>query len=53
MCRKRSDWARMAATTSGWQWPVATTAIPAAKSRYRLPSTSWTTAPRAVSTTSG
>src|SRR5579875_3555351 len=34
----------MADTTCGWQWPVATTAMPAAKSRKVLPSTSSTIA---------
>src|ERR1017187_3568252 len=43
----------MASTTRGWQCPVATTAIPALKSRKRLPSTSWTMAPAALSTTIG
>src|SRR6266481_4483081 len=43
----------MAATTSGWQWPVETTAIPAEKSRNSLPSTSSTTTPRPLFTTSG
>src|ERR1700704_4954656 len=28
----------MAETTLGWQWPVDTTAMPAVKSRYSLPS---------------
>src|ERR1017187_8150753 len=36
---------RMASTTRGWQWPVATTAMPALKSRKRFPSTSSTMAP--------
>src|SRR5713226_1771185 len=35
----------MAATTFGWQCPVEHTAIPAAKSRKALPSTSSTIAP--------
>ena len=35
----------IAATTSGWQWPVAQTAMPAAKSRNVLPSTSSIMAP--------
>src|SRR5579884_1504223 len=38
----------MARTTSGWQWPVDTTAIPALKSRKVLPSTSSTASPRRV-----
>ena len=37
----------------GWQWPVATTAIPAAKSRNVLPSTSSTIAPLPDFATSG
>jgi len=36
----------MAATTSGWQWPVEVTAMPAEKSRNSLPSTSSTITPR-------
>src|SRR5450759_2664108 len=36
---------RIAATTCGWLWPVELTAIPAAKSRKRLPSMSSTTRP--------
>src|SRR6185312_8108555 len=43
----------MAATTSGWQWPVDVTAMPAVKSRKRLPSTSSMTAPLPRATTSG
>ena len=35
-------------TTDGWLWPVLHTAIPAAKSRNRLPSTSQIFAPLAV-----
>ena len=38
---------------SGWAWPAATTAMPALKSRKRLPSTSSITRPRARRTTSG
>src|SRR5215469_3149616 len=44
---------RMAATTSGWQWPVEVTAIPAEKSRNSLPSTSVMTTPRPLLATSG
>jgi hypothetical protein len=44
---------RIAATTFGWAWPVAQTAMPAAKSRNRLPSTSVTTMPEPDSATSG
>src|SRR3982074_3166046 len=36
---KRAACSWMAATTLGWQWPVDTTAMPAVKSRYSLPST--------------
>src|SRR5260370_36062354 len=43
----------MAATASGWQCPVETTAMPAEKSRKRLPSTSSITAPRPRFATSG
>ena len=43
MCRKRWAWSTMALTTSGCEWPVALTAMPAAQSRKRLPSTSSTT----------
>ena len=38
-------WARIAATTSGWQWPVLQTEIPARKSRYSSPSASHSRAP--------
>ena len=37
--------ARIAATTSGWQWPVLQTEIPARKSRYSAPSASHSRAP--------
>jgi hypothetical protein len=37
----------------GWEWPVEQTAIPAAKSRKRLPSTSVTIIPAPDSATSG
>src|SRR2546423_14883393 len=43
----------MAATTSGWQWPVEVTAMPAEKSRNSLPSTSSITTPRPRLATSG
>src|SRR5438445_7438460 len=43
----------MAATTSGWQWPVDGTAMPAEKSTNSLPSTSVTTIPRPLLPTSG
>src|SRR6266566_4213567 len=43
----------MAATTSGWQWPVETTAIPAEKSKNSFPSTSVTMIPRPFFATSG
>src|SRR6266508_4005176 len=43
----------MAALTSGWPCPAATTAMPALKSRNRLPSTSSSTQPRPRLTTSG
>jgi hypothetical protein len=37
----------------GWQWPVEITAMPAAKSRNSLPSTSSTRMPRPRLATSG
>src|ERR1700693_2132278 len=43
----------MASTTRGWQCPVETTAMPAAKSRNTLPSTSSTIAPRPDLATKG
>src|SRR5579862_7584209 len=43
----------MAATTSGWQWPVEVTAMPAEKSKNSLPSTSVTTTPRPLFATIG
>ena len=43
----------MADTTCGWQCPVFVTAMPAVKSRNRLPSTSTITHPLPCSTTSG
>ena len=41
-----SAWRLIAATTSGWLWPVELTAMPAAKSRNTLPSMSSTAQPR-------
>src|SRR5829696_7928616 len=38
-------WPATASTTRGWAWPVEQTAMPALKSRNRLPSTSSSTAP--------
>jgi len=46
-------WSWTAAVTCGWQCPVAVTAMPAVKSRKRLPSTSSMTAPLPRATTSG
>jgi hypothetical protein len=43
----------MAATTFGCEWPVEQTAMPAAKSRKRLPSTSVTLMPEPDSATRG
>ena len=43
----------MAATTSGWQWPVDVTAMPAEKSKNSLPSTSVTMMPRPLFATIG
>jgi hypothetical protein len=43
----------IALTTSGCEWPVEFTAMPAAQSRNRLPSTSSTVAPDPRSMTSG
>src|SRR5271154_3388869 len=43
----------MAATTSGWQWPVDATAMPAVKSKKRLPSTSSIVEPKPRATTKG
>src|SRR5204862_5972610 len=43
----------MAATTSGWQWPVETTAMPAEKSKNSFPSISVTTIPRPLFATRG
>src|SRR5437868_4637805 len=53
MWRKRSACSFIAATTLGWEWPVVTTAIPAVKSRNRLPSTSVTQQPLPRSMTNG
>ena len=46
-------WSRIALTTLGWQCPALVTAIPAVKSRKRLPSRSSTIAPFARLMTSG
>jgi hypothetical protein len=53
MWMRRPDCSRIAATTFGCEWPVEATAMPAAKSRKRFPSTSVTTIPEPVSATSG
>ena len=50
---KLPAWSLMAATTCGWQWPVVVTAMPAVKSRNRLPSTSVTQQPSPRSITNG
>src|SRR3989454_7051233 len=53
MCRNRSACSLIAATTRGCEWPVVTTAMPAVKSRKRLPSTSVTQQPCTRSMTKG
>src|SRR5256885_15455193 len=53
MWRKRSACSLIAATTLGCEWPVVTTAMPAVKSRKRLPSTSVTQQPCPRSMTNG
>src|SRR5437867_7330605 len=53
MWMRFAAWSCTAFTTSGWQWPVETVEMPAAKSRKRLPSTSSTTMPWARATTRG
>src|SRR5689334_18903639 len=53
MWMKRSAWSLIAATTFGCECPVVTTAMPAVKSRNRLPSTSVTQHPRPWSMTNG
>src|SRR5690242_20025835 len=53
MCTKRSAWSLIAWTTFGWECPVVSTAMPAVKSRKRLPSTSVTQHPRPWSMTKG
>ncbi len=53
MCRNLSAALFTASTTSGCAWPVAQTAIPATKSRNRLPSTSQTSVPRPWEITNG
>src|SRR3990170_1417401 len=40
-------------TTSGWQWPRLTTAIPATKSRYSRPSSSQTRVPSPLTSVTG
>ena len=40
MCQSASSWPCAAASGAGWQCPSETTAIPASRSRYRLPSAS-------------
>src|SRR5579864_6791038 len=53
MWRKRSACSLIAATTLGCECPVVTTAMPAVKSRNRLPSTSVTQQPCPRSMTKG
>src|SRR5262245_27326731 len=53
MCRNFCDCSTIARTTSGCEWPVEFTAMPAAQSRKRLPSTSSTVDPLPRSMTSG
>src|SRR5579863_7066698 len=53
MWRKRLACSTTAATTFGCEWPVEATAIPAVKSRNRLPSTSVTQQPSPLSITNG
>src|SRR5258708_6374034 len=53
MCRKRRACSSTAATTLGWEGPVVTTAMPAVKSRNRLPSTSGNQHPSPLSMTNG
>ncbi len=48
-----SHWAWAALTTLGWQWPVATTAMPITKSSHLLPSVPYTQLPAAWSTVTG
>src|SRR5688572_4344606 len=49
----RSSWAWVAATTSGWAWPMLITAMPEPMSISWLPSTSTRIAPSARSTKAG
>jgi hypothetical protein len=53
MCRNFWACSVTAATTSGCEWPVELTAMPAAQSRKTLPSTSSTIAPHPRAMTSG
>src|SRR5712691_8741224 len=53
MCRNFPACSVIARTTSGCEWPVELTAMPAAQSRKTLPSTSSTVAPDPRSMTSG
>src|SRR6476646_10228228 len=53
MCRNFCACSVIARTTSGCEWPVELTAMPAAQSRKTLPSTSSTIAPQPRSITSG
>ena len=53
MCRNFSAASLTAWTTTGWLWPVLHTAMPAMKSRKRLPSTSQTSVPRPCDMTNG
>src|SRR5437773_2350291 len=46
-----STWARTASITCGWPWPTFITPIPPAKSMYRRPATSQSSAPLARSAT--
>ena len=49
----RPAWSRIAATTSGWEWPTFAAAKLAARSTNSLPSGSTSVAPCASATTSG
>ena len=51
--RLAEELSAIAFTTSGWQWPVDVTAMPAVQSRNRLPSTSSTITPSPRAMTSG
>jgi hypothetical protein len=52
MCRNWCACSTIAWTTSGCEWPVEATAIPAVQSRKTLPSTSVTVAPEPLAMTS-